>query len=91
MEGLIHSGHDGLQPLLDFRNWLSRVRNDHQMRWSTRRNGNVGPGPFSVAARRTILRRLLATQRAVGFQLIGSDEIKAIKNEWANDIAVERQ
>ena len=91
MEGLILSGHDGLQPLLDFRNWLSRVRNDHRMRWSTRRNGNIGPGPFSVAARRTILSRLLAAQRAVGFQLIGADEIKAIKNEWANDIAVERQ
>jgi DNA sulfur modification protein DndC len=62
MEELIRSGYDSLQPLLDFRNWLSCLRNDPRERWSTRRNGAAGPGPFTLAARRTILDRLLATE-----------------------------
>jgi DNA sulfur modification protein DndC len=89
MEGLIEAGHDVLRPLLEFRNWLTRIRDDPGMRWPTRRDGTIGLGPFSVAARRKILNRLLAVQRAVGFQLILPDELVAIKNEWSNDRAIE--
>jgi DNA sulfur modification protein DndC len=91
MEGLIKSGHHALQPLLDFRNWLNGFRNDRSARWLTRRNGATGPGPFSLEARQTILRRLLAAQRAVGFQLIGSEEVDAIKSEWIKDRTVDSE
>jgi DNA sulfur modification protein DndC len=85
MESLIESGYEAMRPLLDFRNWLIHFRDDPKQRWSTRRNGCVGPGPFTIAARRTILRRLLATQQTVGFQLITPEEIVAIKQEWELD------
>jgi DNA sulfur modification protein DndC len=85
MEGLIASGYAGLRPLLEFRDWLSSIRDDAQLRWRVRRNGATGMGPFTLAARRTILDQLLATQRAVGFQLITPDELEAIKQEWKTD------
>jgi DNA sulfur modification protein DndC len=85
MEGLITAGYSGLRPLLEFRNWLSSIRDDARMRWPIRRNGAAGIGPFTLAARRTILDRLLATQRAVGLQLIAPGELQAIKQEWNND------
>jgi DNA sulfur modification protein DndC len=85
MEGLVEAGHESLRPLLDFRNWLGQLRDQPEQRWRKRRNGAPGPGPFTLSARRLILRRLLATQKKVGFQLIGSDEIEAIRTEWNLD------
>jgi DNA sulfur modification protein DndC len=85
MEGLVNSGYDVLRPLLNFRNWLAEIREDSYLRWSTRRNGAPGPGPFTVKTRRRILRRLLAVQKMVGFQLISDEEIVAIRREWKTD------
>jgi DNA sulfur modification protein DndC len=89
MEGLISSGYSNLAPLLEFRNWLNSIRDDARMRWPLRRNGSVGLGPFTVAAREIILNRLLTTQRAVGFQLIAPGELEAIKREWETDRSIE--
>src|SRR5205807_544949 len=85
VEGLVEAGYESLKPLLEFRNWLSKLREQPKQRWRKRRNGAVGPGPFTLSARRMILRRLLSVQRKVGFQLIRTDEIKAIKSEWNLD------
>jgi DNA sulfur modification protein DndC len=85
MEGLINSGYSGLQPLLEFRNWLVFIRDDPRMRWPVRRNGASGMGPFTLESRSKILERLLAAQRAVGFQLISPDEVKEIRKEWQRD------
>jgi DNA sulfur modification protein DndC len=91
MEGLIDAGYDVLRPLLNFRNWLAGIREDSDLRWRTRRNGAPGRGPFTVKARRTILRRLLAVQRTVGFQLITDQEIVAIRHEWKADQLLEKE
>jgi DNA sulfur modification protein DndC len=89
MEGLIESGDDVLRPLLNFRNWLAEIRDHSHLRWAMRRNGGVGLGPFTVKARKEILRRLLIAQKAVGFQLINDQEIGAIKHEWKADTILE--
>src|SRR5699024_7561726 len=41
LNGFIHSGHDWLKPLLNFRNWLAGIRDDRDMRMKYRANGKV--------------------------------------------------
>ena len=91
MEGLVDTAYPELRPLLNFRNWLSDLRNQTTQRWSHRRNGDIGPGPFTLSARRAILQRLLRTQKEVGFQLITTEEMTAAKKEWIGDQRIERQ
>jgi len=94
MEGFIESGADHLEPLLDFRDWLARIRNESTMRMIERRNGTVTfmkknekpiLGPFTFDARREILERLLALQNEVKMELISEKEILEIKKIWAAD------
>lgn len=97
MEGFIESGHGEMEPLLDFRDWLAQFRNNHEHRMMSRRNGRVTymangapvPGPFTFAARRLILDRLLVLQDQVGRKLISLDEIEHIKRIWAEDAVTE--
>lgn len=94
MEGFIEAGHPEFEPLLDFRDWLAEIRNDHTRRQAHRRNGNITfqangvlvPGPFTMEARREILDRLLATQAEVEMELITTDEIDRIKAIWSDDL-----
>jgi DNA sulfur modification protein DndC len=93
MEGFIDAGHENLEPLMDLRDWLAEIRNDPERRMAHRRSGKVShladgsliPGPFTLAARREILGRLLDTQRAVGDELISASEIAEIEKIWAED------
>lgn len=95
MAGFIEAGHENLEPLMDFRDWLALIRNDPARRSSRRRNGrttfladgSLVPGPFTPAARREILDRLRATERACGRVLISQEEIAAIHSIWAADAA----
>jgi DNA sulfur modification protein DndC len=41
LTGFIQSGHDWLKPLLDFRNWLSEIRDDRTRRMKYRMNGQI--------------------------------------------------
>jgi DNA sulfur modification protein DndC len=93
MEGFIDAGHDHLEPLMEFRDWLAQIRNDPSRRAAHRRTGKVThladgsliPGPFTLAARHEILDTLLATQDQVGESLISAGEIAHIKAIWAED------
>jgi DNA sulfur modification protein DndC len=93
MEGLVDSGFDELEPLLDFRDWLAEIRNDETLRMAVRRNGKMSykqdgsliPGPYTLAARQTILNKLLEIQAAVGETLITTEEIDIIRNIWSAD------
>lgn len=97
MEGFIDAGFDHLEPLLRFRDWLAEFRSDRSKRTAERRTGAITylhdgtamPGPFTLAARREILDRLLALQRDVELPLISEDEVQRIHNIWASD-AVEQ-
>lgn len=41
LNGFIHSGHNWLKPLLDFRNWLADIRDDRTRRMKYRMHGQV--------------------------------------------------
>lgn len=87
LRNLVASGNNHLKPLLRFRLWLDKERNNPQYRWSRRRNGAPGLGPMTMAWRRRALKKLLQAQVESGLELVSSDEIRAIRREWANDDA----
>ncbi|MEX3623298.1 DNA phosphorothioation system sulfurtransferase DndC [Viridibacillus arvi] len=41
LTGFIQSGHDWMKPLLDFRNWLTSIRDDRTKRMKYRMNGQI--------------------------------------------------
>ena len=94
-EAFVEAGYGDLEPLLEFRDWLKAIREDGSLRMANRRNGALNfvgdgrliPGPFTLTARQEILRRLLAIQGELDFPLIRPDEIAAIKEIWAEDVA----
>ncbi|PDT43970.1 DNA phosphorothioation system sulfurtransferase DndC [Sinorhizobium fredii] len=91
----VEAGYQDVEPLLEFRDWLKEIRERGDMRMATRRNGSLNfvgdgrliPGPFTLEARREILRRLEEVQAEVEFPLIRPEEIEAIKQIWTNDFA----
>lgn len=94
MEAMIEAGNEHLEPLMDFRDWLAKFRNERSKRMVERRNGRISlmgdgittvAGPFTVEARQEILARLLEVQKQVGMTLINEDEISRIQAMWADD------
>jgi DNA sulfur modification protein DndC len=86
VSSMVTEGHAGLEPLLEFRNWLAKMRDDPTNRCRFRRNGVKGLGPLTLSARKTILRRLLAAESAAARRLIGKSEVTAIKALWKMDL-----
>jgi DNA sulfur modification protein DndC len=82
---LVGEGYEHLTPLLDFRNWLIHIRDDLTYRSPKRRNGNKGPGPFTLEARRVILSRLVEAQRLSGYSLIDKPQLDYIYACWEED------
>lgn len=98
MEGFIDAGHEKMEPLMEFRDWLAKFRNERAKRMVERRDGRIAlmgdgvttvAGPFTLEARREILDRLLAIQTEVEMSLITPDEIARIKAMWADDAVEE--
>jgi len=87
LRNLIAHGEHRLEPLLQFRLWLERDRNNPGNLWPKRRNGKPGPGPMTMEWRRVALKELLTAQEQSGLLLIDSEEISAIHKEWAADDA----
>lgn len=95
MAGFIEAGHENLEPLMDFRDWLAVIRSDQDRRMAVRRSGrtthladgSLVPGPFTLAARREILDELLRVQSSTGRELITQPEIELIRTIWADDAA----
>lgn len=79
-----------LTALRDFRNWLLEMRENRTYRDNKRRNGAVykksdgsfGLGPFTLEARRIILRKLLLLENDTGLELITESELKVIDKMW---------
>lgn len=67
LKGFVEAGFAEFEPLLEFRDWLSAIRNDPHRRSARRRNGKYTineagtfvPGPFTSNTRHEILERLL--------------------------------
>lgn len=86
MEGFIGSGREEYQGLAEFRDWLIVLR-DHPMKYREplRRNGEPGNGPLRMEVRAEVLRRLLALQEQVGWELISDAEVNLIQQIWVSD------
>lgn len=93
LKNFIDHGASELIPLREYRNWIVELRKDPNARDSRRRNGSVyltkdgelGRGPFTLAARQEMLRRLLQLERKTGFNLISIDELKYIDKVWEQE------
>ncbi|WP_210246777.1 hypothetical protein, partial [Bradyrhizobium sp. UNPA324] len=82
---LIKSGHFQLRPFLAFRDWLAEFRNDPANRWHKRRNGSAGLGPFTIDARKEILRRVDVLEDSTGATIINAEERGVIASLWTMD------
>jgi DNA sulfur modification protein DndC len=93
MAGFVEAGHANHEPLMDFRDWLAKIRNDPDRRMARRRSGrtthlpdgSLVPGPFTLDARREILDQLRKTEAQSGRILITPDEVERIERIWAED------
>lgn len=93
LAGLIESGFEGLEPLMNFRDWLVSIRNEPKRRMSVRRNGKAEfgrngaliPGPFTIETRREILSKLRETEEEAARSLIRNDEVGLIRQIWLED------
>jgi len=82
-EGLRASGDERMEKLIEFRETLLFYRDPANGKRDNRRmNGNDGPGPLLISARRELLKQLLALQEEVGLQLISPEELLLIQQMW---------
>lgn len=82
-EGLLAAGDERMEHLLEFRETLLEFRNpDNGWRDDRRMNGNEGPGPLTIEARRELLKRLLTLQEETSLRLISDDELLLIQQSW---------
>ncbi len=98
LNGFIKSGHRELIPLAEFRKWIMEIRDVDEYREKKKRDGSVylinnelGHGPFTWEARKMILKRLLETQKIMGYELITIDELKAIDKIWDDELDLSRR
>jgi DNA sulfur modification protein DndC len=85
MEGLIDTGETWMEPMLDLRDWLKKIRDREDMREKFGRDLKDHIGPFNKKARAEILSRLLKVQSETGLNLISEDELSAIQWIWHHD------
>jgi DNA sulfur modification protein DndC len=82
-EGLLASGDERMEKLIEFRETLQFYRDPANGKRDTRRmNGSPRPGPLTISARRELLAKLLALQEEVHFQLISPEELLLIQQMW---------
>lgn len=85
LEGFVLGGQSEYQDLLDLRNWLMELRDNHEHRERVRRNGQPGVGPLKMEIRREILSRLMAIQDRLDEELISEEEIAVIRQAWLTE------
>ena len=82
-EGLFASGDERMEKLIEFRETLQFYRDPaNGKRDMKRTNGNEGPGPLHIVARRELLTHLLKLQEQTGLKLISEDELFLIQQFW---------
>lgn len=94
LQGFIDVGNHHFKPLVDFRDWLKKIRNKPELRQTYRRNGQISfdvtgkhiPGPFTILARKQILEYLLRVQDEYGDRLITEAELDLIYQHWTTEL-----
>lgn len=90
LKAFIDRGEKWLIPLRDYRNWMLELRSTPGAREYKRRNGamyrkpdgSLGEGPFTMATRREMLKRLLQLEVDTGLDLISLEELRQIDIMW---------
>ena len=98
LSGLIDSGFEEFEPMMEFRDWLQSIRNNTYRRMKTRRDGTVRYkedgtpyyGPFTLETREEILAELQKVQVKVDRPLISHDECDYIRHIWRNDAMLDK-
>ena len=89
MQGFIKSGESALAPLNEFRNFIKDARARASMRSDFKKDGSFRRGPFTSAARKEILRRLLKAEAQYkasgGEELISDAQLSAIAEVWRKE------
>lgn len=85
LEGFVLGGREEFRDLVEFRDWLVELRDNHDYRMTVRRNGQPGVGPLKLEVRRQILDRLFEMQQRLGEELISSGEVAAIRQAWLSE------
>jgi len=83
---MIEQGHDLLRPYLEFRNWLSEIRNYPKYRCRRRRNGVDAPGPINLTGRKEILTRIDRLEVLTGQQILSAAQRQRITELWLRDL-----
>lgn len=93
LKTFIERGESWLIPLRDYRNWMLELRTTTGARENKRRNGamyrksdgTLGEGPFTMATRQEMLRRLLQLEVETKLPLITIEELKVIDSMWDSE------
>ncbi len=82
-EGLLATGDERMEHLLNFRETLLQFRDPtNGWRDARRMNGAEGPGPLTLGGRRELLKRLMTLQHETGLKLISDEELLLIQQLW---------
>lgn len=82
-EGLLAAGDERMEKLIEFRETLLYYRDPTNGKRDIKRmNGNDGPGPLHIEARRELLSQLLVLQEEIGLTLISPEELLLIQKAW---------
>ncbi len=82
-EGLLASGDKKMEALLLFRDTLIEYRDpENGYRDMVRKNGQDGPGPLHIQARKDLLKKLLSVQNETGVNVISEEELHWIQTFW---------
>ena len=84
-ENMIAQGHEELRPFFEFREWLTKIRNEPNYRCRFRRNGQQGPGPFTLEARAMLLDRVFSLEKTTGRELVTAEQKAEIYRLWVLD------
>jgi DNA sulfur modification protein DndC len=82
MENLIGNGEEWMQPLLDFRDELAKIRNDESKRELKSAIYTNQKGPFKFIVRAELLKRLLQVEKQADLELVSKSELAAIQVQW---------
>jgi len=82
-EGLLASGDQRMEKLLQYRERLLEIQKpENGYRDLVRKNGQDGPGPITIEARKILLTELLDLQKTTNLPVITEEELHWIQSFW---------
>ena len=90
MENLVYNGHEWLEELVEFRNYLAKVRLQDEQFVPGKIKDKVKFGPFLLKTRKNILKKLQEIQKSLSYELINKEELVLVKKLLKNGYTQER-